>query len=215
MVDFLKTPFGESINDFAIRRASDVIAALGRALPCSVVSVQRPGAIVTVKFELQNIPFTLPQVRMPVLTSEYFRMPIQPGCRGMTVAADALLGGVSGLGGGVADLTQPSNLGALAFAPIGNDGFQAVDGNVATVYGPGGVTLRTQDGQTQLRLSPGQVVITFAGGGQITITPGGGAAVSGMNVTVTGGDVIADGISLKNHRHTGVQPGGGNTGPPV
>lgn len=29
------------------------------------------------------------------------------------------------------------------------------------------------------------------------------------------GDVIADGISLKNHLHTGVQPGGGNTGQPI
>lgn len=29
------------------------------------------------------------------------------------------------------------------------------------------------------------------------------------------GDVIADGISLVNHRHTGVQPGGGNTGNPI
>lgn len=27
-------------------------------------------------------------------------------------------------------------------------------------------------------------------------------------------DVIADGVSLKNHTHSGVQPGGGNTGPP-
>ncbi len=29
------------------------------------------------------------------------------------------------------------------------------------------------------------------------------------------GDVIADGISLVNHMHTGVQPGGGNTGQPL
>lgn len=28
------------------------------------------------------------------------------------------------------------------------------------------------------------------------------------------GDVIADGISLKNHTHNGVEPGGGNTGTP-
>lgn len=29
------------------------------------------------------------------------------------------------------------------------------------------------------------------------------------------GDVIANGISLVHHQHTGVQPGGGNTGQPV
>lgn len=33
-------------------------------------------------------------------------------------------------------------------------------------------------------------------------------------VVVTGGDVIADGISLKTHVHGGVQTGGGNTGVP-
>lgn len=34
------------------------------------------------------------------------------------------------------------------------------------------------------------------------------------NVNVTGGDVHADGISLKTHVHGGVQPGSGTTGAP-
>lgn len=42
----------------------------------------------------------------------------------------------------------------------------------------------------------------------------GGATVSG-SVAVSGGDVTADGISLKTHRHGGVQTGGGQTGTPV
>jgi len=34
--------------------------------------------------------------------------------------------------------------------------------------------------------------------------------------TVTAGtDVIADGVSLKNHPHSNVVPGGGQSGPPV
>lgn len=37
--------------------------------------------------------------------------------------------------------------------------------------------------------------------------------VAGGNVNVTG-DVIADGISLKEHVHGGVVPGGGSSGPP-
>jgi len=49
--------------------------------------------------------------------------------------------------------------------------------------------------------------------GSITITNG-SITITGGNVTVTGGDVIADGISLKNHRHSGVQSGGSNTGIP-
>lgn len=42
--------------------------------------------------------------------------------------------------------------------------------------------------------------------GSVTVTAAG-------NVTVQG-DVVADGISLKNHVHGGVQPGGGNTAGP-
>lgn len=40
--------------------------------------------------------------------------------------------------------------------------------------------------------------------------------ISGVpQVNVTGGDVIADGISLKTHKHGGVQAGGAQTGVPV
>ena len=49
--------------------------------------------------------------------------------------------------------------------------------------------------------------------GNITISNG-NITITGGNVTVTGGDVIADGISLKNHKHSGVQSGGSNTGIP-
>ena len=51
--------------------------------------------------------------------------------------------------------------------------------------------------------------------GNITINgTGGGGTVNASNVTInlTGGDVIADGISLKNHKHGGVQSGGSLTG---
>ena len=38
--------------------------------------------------------------------------------------------------------------------------------------------------------------------------------VNSGGVTVTGGDVVADGISLKTHTHGGVTPGPGNTDTP-
>lgn len=52
--------------------------------------------------------------------------------------------------------------------------------------------------------------------GNITIVGNGSGTVnaSGCTVNLTGGDVIADGVSLKNHTHGGVQTGGGNTGVP-
>lgn len=52
---------------------------------------------------------------------------------------------------------------------------------------------------------------TMAGG--IAQTGGGAATFSG-SMTVTG-DVTAQGTSVHNHVHGGVQPGGGNTGAPV
>jgi phage baseplate assembly protein gpV len=38
--------------------------------------------------------------------------------------------------------------------------------------------------------------------------------IASGTVNVTGGDVVADGISLKTHTHGGVQPGSGSTGAP-
>jgi hypothetical protein len=50
--------------------------------------------------------------------------------------------------------------------------------------------------------------------GNITIVGGGSSTVnaSGCTINLTGGDVVADGISLKNHTHTG--DSGGTTSPP-
>lgn len=192
-----KTPVGISLNKFARTRATDQIQNLGKALPASVVSVR--GAIVTVKFEV-NSAFTLPNVTIPLIGSEYARPPIQPGCKGLVFPADAYLGGMSGLGGGVANLAQRGNLTALVFAPIGNAGWTTVDGNAFVIYGPNGVVLRDQNSHCVITLTPTGIAITLPGGG---------------NIVVTGGDVIADGISLKLHRHTTSSGIPGETGPPL
>lgn len=57
---------------------------------------------------------------------------------------------------------------------------------------------------------PLKVTGLITGQGGMTVSGGSGASVSG-NLTVTGGDVKADEISLKKHRHTG--DSGGDTGP--
>lgn len=59
----------------------------------------------------------------------------------------------------------------------------------------GALALGTDDGSVYLAVTPGGIEIRG-------------------NVTVTGGDVTADGISLKTHRHGGVQSGAGSTGTP-
>ena len=50
----------------------------------------------------------------------------------------------------------------------------------------------------------------ITGTGGMAISGGTGASVTG-DISVTGGDVEADGISLKDHVHGGVEPGGGTT----
>lgn len=52
--------------------------------------------------------------------------------------------------------------------------------------------------------------------GTSTFTIGGTSiTIDSSGITVTSGDIVADGISLKSHLHTGVQAGGSNTGGPI
>ena len=195
-----KTPAGLSLNRFAKAKALGEIARLGRSLPCEVVKVS--GGIVTVSFQVQAVPgqpaVTIDNVTIPVAGSEYVRAPIQLGCKGYAAAADAYLGGMSGLGGGVATTAAPANLTALVFYPIGNVDWFAVDGTVLTMYGPGGVTLMDQAQTTMFKLTPGQIQMT-AGGKTMTINSSG---------------ITLDGVLWDTHFH--VAPGGGgDTGGPL
>ena len=57
--------------------------------------------------------------------------------------------------------------------------------------------------------------ITINNPTSLTVTSGGCTMVlDGSGINLTGGDIIADGISLKNHLHDGVTPGAGDTGKP-
>lgn len=142
-----KTWIARSLNQFAEKKALDAIELLGKALPCSVTAVA--GSIVTVKFELTNISYTLPNVTCPMFGPEYIRYPTQVGDKGAVFPADAYLGGMSGLGGGVADLSLVGNLSALVFFPIANKNWSASDNaNALVLYGPDGVILRDTNKQT-------------------------------------------------------------------
>jgi hypothetical protein len=127
----LKLPLASSLQALAKARASDQVFLQGRKYPCTVKEVVSPG-IVTVNFEVNSHPFTLPQPTVPVVGSEYARLPIRVGDKGMCIAADVRLGGVTGLGTGVPDLTPPGNLSGLAFIWLGNTDWATEDdeGNV-------------------------------------------------------------------------------------
>lgn len=214
-----KTPVSDTLNEFARLKAADAIQQTGRSLPATVVSAK--GSIVTVKFEITNSVFTLPNVTIPLFGPEYIRYPIQPGDKGFVVAADAYLGGMSGLGGGTADLSQLANLAALVFFPIGNTSFFAVDPQAVVIYGPNGVSIRdatdandvTVNKQVITLTSPNSITSTV-GTSKVTMTP---TAItlssSGHSIIINALGVIIDGKLFLTHEHTGVQGGSGVTGP--
>ena len=196
-----KIPFARSMSAFAKQKAVDEIIKRGQALPGHVVAVT--GSIVTVSFNVSGV--LLPQVTMPVAGSEYIRLPIQVGDKGVAFPASVYLGGVSGLGGGTADTTQQANLTTLVWFPIGNTSFSAVDANAVTAYGPNGVVLKDSGGNTTLTLTPSGVVLNA----QTSIT----LEVGSHSIVINSSGVTIDGKPFLPHTHSGVTTGGGVSGP--
>lgn len=102
-----------------------------------------------------------------------------------------------------------SDKASLSIDPSGNVALQC-DGNLtADASGNVSITapLTTVNGPLTVT-----GLLTYQGG--LAGSGGSGSSISG-NLTVTSGNVVADGVGLKTHHHTGVQTGGGNTGGPV
>lgn len=230
--NYLKLWVQKTTNKAAINRAKQVIQSMGRALPCRVVSVN--GSIVTVAFEVNASPLTLPNITIPKAESPWIRMPTQVGDKGYTVPSDVYLGGISGLGSGTATLAPVGNLSALVFVPVSNKASSPVDQNAAQIQGPNGAIIQTTQGTTSkivtdangttvtygsntITINSSEIVLT-AGGSSITINSSGIAfhgAVTGDSTAVFTGDVTGSGTSLHTHVHSGVQSGTSNSGPPV
>ncbi|HHG0639820.1 TPA: hypothetical protein ACPUGF_003008 [Klebsiella pneumoniae] len=164
-----KLNFASSMNRFTERKIENALQKSGKVLPASVV--EQAGNMITVSFELRDIPYVLPQVTIPLFGPQYIRYPMQPGDKGIVIPADTYIGGVSGQGGGIADMTPPANLSALVFLPISNTEWQGVDGQVVTVYGPEGVTLRDSGSNTTFLLKPDSIAISTPD--SFTVTVGG------------------------------------------
>lgn len=145
---------------------------------------------------------------MPVATSEYARVPLQVGDKGFAIAADAYLGGNSGLGGGTADLTRRGNLTPLVFCPIGNTAWFSVDLNAFVIYGQNGVVLEDKGKHCIFTLTPSAVTIAVPSGAAVTV-------VGDLHVT---GEIVAKSsganIHLSTHTHGGIQAGSAHTQPP-
>lgn len=68
--------FAKSMNNFAEVKIAEAMELVGKILPATVV--RQSGKMITVSFSLTNIPFTLPQVTIPLFGPEYVRYPMQP-----------------------------------------------------------------------------------------------------------------------------------------
>ncbi|ELM1462761.1 hypothetical protein AAII44_001160 [Salmonella enterica] len=152
-----KLNFGGNMNNFADQKIAAAMQMTGKVLPAEVVS--QSGKMITISFLLRDIPYTLPKLTIPLFGPQYIRYPMQKGDKGIVIPADAYLGGASGLGGGTADLTPPANLSALVFLPISHTEWESVDGQVLTLYGPEGVTIRDAGSNTTFLLTPQSITI--------------------------------------------------------
>lgn len=221
-----KFSFLKALNNTIHTATEDRAAIEGRSLPCHVVAVT--GQIVTVQFDMLPDGMQYPQITIPIATFEYIRYPIQIGDKGVTVAADVSLRGISGLGTGIASRSLTLSLVPLFFVPLSNAGWTKEDPNKIVLYGPDGAILKTADGASSITVEPGKItekadaiylegkdiylkgvlhlngpIVQDAGEmGETTAT-----FIGPMNVT---NDVVAGGISLMNHPHDvkNVQSGG-------
>lgn len=186
-----KKPFADAMSRFAEEKAVIQIEMTGRALPCSFVGWASKG-IAWVNFEIDST-YTLPHIKAPIFGPEYVRYPMQKGDAGILVPADASIAGVSGQAGGTATLTQPANLSALVFLPIGNTAWQDVDVSAVTVYGPNGVVLRDMGSNSIFTLTPNSITMVSpttvkatVGGTTLELTPA-GWSLSGQAGSMTDG----------------------------
>lgn len=176
-----KKPINQSLPSVIARAVTDGRQVECQEWPCTVVSVD--GAIVTVVFEVAS-EFTLPQVTCPIAESRYVRIPVQEGDQGFLTAASTRLGGVTGLGSGLAPQALPSNLGGLVFVPLGNKAWATIDPDAVVIQAPNGAKILTDDGASEIIVDTSQVQIT-QGATTVTVSGGNVTIVAPNNVEIT------------------------------
>jgi hypothetical protein len=196
-----KKPLSRTLSAFTQAKALDEIMKRGQALPGHVIAIA--GAIVTVAFDVADI--RLPQAIMPLFGPEYIRYPIKVGDLGVAFPASVYMGGVSGLGGGIADTTLRGNLSTLVWFPCGNANWPTVDPLTTTLYAPHGVVLQDTPTVTASAVV-GQSNVTINANTTITL------AVGAHSIVINSSGVTIDGKPFLTHHHSGITIGGSNTG---
>jgi hypothetical protein len=228
----IRTPLVSTLPVGTRVAIGDAMQLLGKALPCHVISAAGP--LITIAFDTAPSVWTLPQITIPLFGPEYIRYPIQPNDRGYVIPVACPVGFTSGQASTPPDLSQPGNLEALYFQPIGNAQWAAVDGQAVTVYGPNGVTLRDTGSGSVITLLPGSITMTTGScsltmsGSTITLQAANivldgqmtqGTNAGGYPATIQGPvtvvhEVTANGIPVSSHLHSD-SGGSGDSGPPI
>jgi len=207
-----KTPLSRTMPLFVEKLVRQAIDKLGKALPAVVQSVS--GSIVTVNFQVTGV--TLPTVKMPMAGPEYIRYPIQVGCKGVCFPADVYIGGMSGLGTGVAGTTQRGNLSTLVFFPIGNQNWTPSPApNKVVIYGPSGVQLQDTNAASTLKVTPTDINLDSGGTAEVTAQTSITLSAGGHTLVIDSSGISLDGLLFLIHTHSGVTTGSGVSGPVV
>ena len=177
-----KTPFAVSLSNYLETKLEQNNEGFGWQLPCIVRAVN--GSMVTVAFQVDTGgELTFPEVTCPIAQSKYVRLPVQVNDLGMCISANARLGGVTGLGKGLAPLGLPFNLGALVYVPIGNTNWESVDPNAVNINAPNGAVIRDSNNLCTITLLPSGV--TVVRGATKMVINDAGVTIDG-NLTVHG-----------------------------
>lgn len=196
MSHFDKLWYQKNINSVAIERARDAIQKTGMALPCKVTAVS--GQFVTVSFEVNASPWSLPTITIPKAEGKWHFSPTQVGDYGVTISADVLLAAISGVSTEVADFSQRANLGStLYWMPIGNKSYTPVDQNAGMSEGPNGWTMQTADGNAVVTVGPSATEIKF-GSINVTVNASGVSVSTGATGTFTSADTPSKSITVTN-----------------
>jgi hypothetical protein len=185
-MEYLKNPAYQTLPNAIQNKIVDALQISGKSLPCHVVAVS--GALITVAFDV-NSQYTLPQVTIPLFGPEYIRYPIKATDLGVCIPVGACTSYTSGQGGGLADLSDPGNLEALFFMPIGSKNWVDVDPDQVTIYAPNGATIRDTNSGAVIVLHPTEITITV-GGSQWAMNST-SVSVTTQNYSVTASETAA------------------------
>ena len=172
--------------------------------------------MVTVAFEVNSAPWTLPQITIPKAESNWVRMPTQVGDTGITMPADTYIENITGTSTALPKITvQPANLSALVFVPVSRQPSPPQDQNAAIVQGPNGFIGQTTSGAaSSVVTNTSGTTVTF-GGTTLTVDSSGVTiTVGGVSYSFTSSAATFNGINFTAHTHGGVQSGSSSTGAP-